>query len=88
MVKQLQAIMDRVVIRLDEIQDHTQGGIWLTDDHQQPSTIGTVLSIGENVKSVTEGDKVLFHAFDELPTPEAGVVVLRERSLLGKIAEK
>ena len=42
-----------------------------------------VESIGEDVKSVKVGDKVLFHIWDELPTYDPDVVVVRENSLLG-----
>jgi hypothetical protein len=35
------------------------------------------------VKSVKVGDKVLFHVWDELPTYDPDVVVVRENSLLG-----
>lgn len=87
MVKKLQAIMDRVIIRLDEVATQTEGGVLLTDEVKKPQTIGTVESIGKDVKSIKRGDKVFFHIFDELPTPEAGVVIVREKSLLGIIQE-
>lgn len=87
MVKKLHAIMDRVLIRLDETAMKTGGGVLLTDEGKKPETSGIVESIGEEVRSVRKGDKVFFHIFDELPSPEDGVVVVRERSLLGIIRE-
>lgn len=74
--------MDRVFIRLEK-QETTKGGIILADTVENPRTIGTVESIGDDVTSVKIGDKVLFHCFDELPTYDPDVVVVRERSLLG-----
>ena len=85
MVNQLQPIMDRVLIRLETFKKQTDGGVLLTDESQQQPTIGVVENIGEDVKSVKIGDKVYFHIFDELPSLEEGLVVVRERSLLGKI---
>lgn len=79
----VKAIMDRVFIRLDEKKKKTEGGIILTDDAEEERNIGVVESIGEKVKSVKVGDKVLFHKFDELPTYDTNVVVVREYSLLG-----
>ena len=37
--------------------------------------------------SVKVGDKVLFHKWDDLPSPEKDVVVVRESSLLGVFDE-
>ena len=76
------AIMDRVFIRLEK-EETTKGGIILADTIENPRNIGIVESIGEKVTSVKVGDKVLFHAFDELPTYDTDVVVVRENSLLG-----
>ena len=79
----VKAIMDRVFIRLDKKKKKTDGGIILTDDVEEERNIGVVESIGEKVKSVKVGDKVLFHKFDDLPTYDPNVVVVREYSLLG-----
>jgi co-chaperonin GroES (HSP10) len=79
----VRAVMDRVFVRLEKRETVTKGGIFLTDNHDQDRTIGTVESIGEDVKSVKVGDKVLFHIWDELPTYDPDVVVVRENSLLG-----
>jgi co-chaperonin GroES (HSP10) len=77
--------MDRVLIRLEKTKNKTAGGILLTDEAIPTRTVGVVESVGEDVRSVQIGDKVLFKVFDELPTIEDGLVVVRERSLLGKI---
>ena len=87
MVKKLQTIMDRVLIRLDENEHQTTGGVILTDETEILRTIGVVECVGSEVRSVKKGDKVLFHEFDELPSLEKNVVVVRERSLLGIIRE-
>lgn len=78
--------MDRVFLRL-EPKEEKQGSLIVLENYQQSRNIGTVLSIGENVKSVKVGEKVIFHDFDELESPESDVVVVRERSLLGVIDE-
>lgn len=83
-----QAVMDRVFVRLTPVEKQTSGGIILTDDFEQPRTIGTVESIGPQVTGVAPGDKVLFHVFDELPTYDPNVVVVRENSILGVITDE
>ena len=88
MVKHINAIMDRVFIRLEKQKEQTDGGIILTDSHENDKTIGIVESAGPDVKSVKVGDKVLFHIFDELPSYDPEVVIVRERSLLGVFVDE
>lgn len=79
----VKAITDRVFIRLDSKPTATEGGIFFTDDYRPERTIGIVESIGPEVKGIKIGDKVLFHIFDELPTYDPNVVVVRQNSILG-----
>lgn len=79
----VKAIMDRVFIRLDKKEEKTKGGIIIADTIENCRTIGVVESVGEDVVCVKPGDRVLFHVFDELPTYDPEVVVVRQNSLLG-----
>lgn len=81
----VKAIMDRVFVKLDEPEK--VNGIILIDDVTNPRTSGVVVSVGEQVTSVKEGDHVLFHVFDELPTLDKDIVAVREFSLLGVFDE-
>lgn len=84
----VKAVLDRVFIRLDKQEKKTEGGIILTDGHETERTIGTVEGIGPDVKAdIKLGDRVLFHVFDELPTYDPDVVVVRESSLLGILTD-
>ena len=76
-------VSDRIFIRLEPDNDITSGGIILVDDYHKTRNIGQVEAVGPLVTSVKEGDKVLFHIFDELPTPDPNIVVARENSILG-----
>ena len=76
-----QAVGDRVFVRLTE--EKNSAGILLPDNAERPRTTGVVESVGHNVRLVKTGDKILFHVFDELPSPDADVVVVRECSVLG-----
>ena len=79
----VRAVSDRVFIRLDPKAAATSGGIVFTDDSVPERTIGTVESAGPLVCCVKPGDRVLFHVFDELPTYDPDVVVVRQNSILG-----
>lgn len=82
------AVMDRVFVKLEEEKLTTDGGIILTSEYGAERTIGEVVSVGEKVGSVKVGDKVLFHVFDELPSYDKDVVVVRESSILGVITDE
>ncbi len=77
-----QAVGDRVFVRLTT-EERNPAGILLPDSAERPRTTGVVESIGRDVRLVKVGDKILFHVFDELPSPDADVVVVRECSVLG-----
>jgi len=83
----VKAVMDRVFIRLDK-KEVSVGGIILPESIESPRTIGVVESVGEEVRGVKVGDRVLFHVFDELPTYDEDVVVVREASVLGVFEER
>ena len=79
----IQAVTDRVFIRLPPEEETSEGGIIISHDGPNERTVGRVISVGNKVKSVKVGDKVLFHIFDDLPSPDKDVVVVRENSILG-----
>lgn len=81
MVK-FKAIGDRVFVRIDKKPQNSQG-IILPDTAVNEQNYGTVESVGEKVTMVKAGDRVCFHIFDDLPTPDENLVVVREYSLLG-----
>ncbi len=81
----IKAIADRVLVRLE---DETKPDHLIIDTPFAARTIGRVESIGERVTLVKKGDKVLFHIFDELPSPDKDVVVLRENSILGVFTDE
>lgn len=78
----VKAVMDRIFIRLEK-EKKTSGGIILAETIETPRTVGIVESVGDEVTSVKVGDKVLFHVWDDLPTYDPDVVVVRESSILG-----
>ena len=59
----------------------------MPDNFEKTRTTGEVLSVGEDVRAVKVGQKVLFHVFDELPTVQKDVVAVRENSLLAILEE-
>lgn len=80
----IKAVLDRVFVRVER-NEKTSGGIILVEDTSD--NIGIVETAGPEVTSVKPGDKVLFHKFDDLPSSDPAVVVVRESSILGVFEE-
>ena len=75
----MKAIMDRIFIKPDQKK---QGSIII--EQEEKTKTGIVLSAGEDVKSVKEGDHVIFYDWADLPALD-GVLAVRESYLLGLI---
>lgn len=80
----MKAITDRVLIKLDTAK---QGSIAIPETVYHPQTTGVIISVGSEVKELKEGDHVVFHAFDELPLLEKGLVAVRDKSILAILEE-
>ena len=74
--------MDRVFIKPDEKKQ----GLIIIQDNDETKT-GVVVSVGNEVKSVKEGDRVIFFKWDDLPALD-GLIAVRESSLLGIIEDE
>lgn len=83
----IKAIADRIFVRLEPEAEKTSGGVLLVSDIPEPRTVGVLESVGEQVKGIKPGDRVLFHVFDELETPVKDVVAVRENSILGVLCD-
>lgn len=75
----MKPILDRVLIRPEEKK---QGAIIVLEDDAEVKA-GTIMAVGEEVKSVRPGEKVCYFKWDDLPTPDSDMVVVREKCILG-----
>ena len=50
---------DRVLILLKEVEKVSKGGIIMPDNNREDSRNGTVVSVGDDVKGIEKGDRVL-----------------------------
>ena len=75
------AIKDRIIIKLDE---SVKSNIITMNNGIPDINSGVVVSIGKDVKSVKEGDYIIFHLFDEIALPKGNLAVVREKSVLAR----
>jgi len=81
-----QPLGDRVLVRLDEPQAVSKGGILIPDTGKEKPTTGEVLAVGESceldAKDLT-GRVVLFHNYSGSPAPHSkDLMFVKEKDLL------
>ncbi len=93
----IQPLGDRVVIRREESEERTKGGLYLPDTAKDKPARGTVVSIGngkilDNGQRATfqikEGDKVIFlsYAGEEFKVGDDELLLMRESDVLAVIS--
>ncbi|MBO7725048.1 MAG: co-chaperone GroES [Thermoguttaceae bacterium] len=92
----LQPLGDRVVVRRDESEEKTAGGIFLPDSAKDKPARGVVVSLGDgrllddgtrSSFTVKEGDRVLFlsYAGEEFKFGDDEYLLMRESDILAVI---
>lgn len=59
----IKPLADRVLVKIEEVQEKTASGIFIPQTAQEKTQIGTVIAVGEGTEkvkmSVKEGDRVM-----------------------------
>ncbi|MDR3108194.1 MAG: co-chaperone GroES [Planctomycetaceae bacterium] len=93
---QIQPLGDRVVVRREESEGKTKGGLFLPDTAKNKPARGTVVSIGDgkvlengkrSVFQIKEGDRVIFLAYacEEFKVGNDELLLMRESDVLAVI---
>ena len=92
----LQPLGDRVVIKREESEETTAGGIVLPDSAQDKPARGTVVSVGDgrllddgsrSALQVKKGDRVIFSSYagDTVKVNDEELMLMREDDILAVI---
>jgi chaperonin GroES len=92
----LQPLGDRLVVRREDSEERTEGGIYLPDSAKNKPTRGTVISIGDGkllddgtraAMQVKPGDRVLFtsYAGEAIEIGDEEYLLMSESELLAVI---
>ena len=76
----IKPLQDFVIVRIKTETESAEGGIYIPEStDKEPINTGTVISVGEKVNLIKEGDQIMFrpYAFEE-------IVVNEEKLLFGK----
>lgn len=70
----IKAVSDKIIVQMMKAEK-TAGGLILPEGASEPQAYGKVLSVGEEVENITEGDFLVFF-------PRAGMDCLIDKDLL------
>ncbi len=81
----LYPIFDRILVRRKESETRTASGLYIADAAQEKPQEGYVLAVGDEVKRVRQGDRVMFAKYEgnEIPLGEEKFIIMKEESVLG-----
>lgn len=93
----MRAVKDRVIVRADNAETKSKGGIIIPDTVEQRDHSGVVWSVGPDVKQTKVGDRVLYNVYSELirvdgiryrVVKEENILTLLTKNEKGSVAKK
>lgn len=81
-------LADRVVAVREEAKTQTANGIYLPDSSKEKPSVAEVKAVGEDVKHVKAGDKIIYKEYSttELKIDGTEYLIVKEDDILAKVA--
>ena len=81
-------LADRVVAVREEAKTQTASGLYLPDSSQEKPSVAEVKAVGEDVKHVKAGDKIIYKEYSttELKIDGTEYLIVKEDDILAKVA--
>jgi chaperonin GroES len=81
---------ERILVKREEVEEKSTGGILLTHSHQEKPNQGEVRAVGDDVTTVKVGDTVVFGKYsgtDSLDVDEDTLLILELKDVKAVIYE-
>jgi chaperonin GroES len=80
----MQAILNHLLVRPDPVKEKTPGGVILPQGTAEKSQVGTVVSTGQDVKYVKDGDNIVYSKYTGVEVVINGekLLVIRQEDVL------
>jgi chaperonin GroES len=80
-------LADYVVIEQEKAQTRTASGLYLPEKAAEKPKVAKVLAVGENVKTVKVGDKVVYGGYTntEVKIGDVEYILVKEENLYAKV---
>ena len=81
-------LADRVVAVREEAKTQTASGIYLPDSSKEKPSVAEVKAVGEDVKHVKAGDKIIYKEYSttELKIDGTEYLIVKEDDILANVA--
>lgn len=81
-------LADRVVAVREEAKTQTASGIYLPDSSKEKPSVAEVKAVGEDVKHVKAGDKIIYKEYSttELKIDGTEYLIVKEEDILATVA--
>ena len=81
-------LADRVVAVKEEAKTQTASGLYLPDNAKEKPVVAKVLAIGTDVKTVKNGDKILYKEYSttEIKIDGTEYLIVKEEDVLGTLS--
>lgn len=78
---------DRVVAIREEVKAQTASGLYLPDNAKEKSVVAVVQAVGQDVKNVKTGDKILYKDYSttEVKVNNVDYLILKEEDILATV---
>ncbi len=78
-------LKDRVFVSYTEEMQKTAGGLYIPDSAKEKPQSGKVEAVGDDVKSLKVGDKILFDKYSgsKIAIDNADYLIIKEEDVLG-----
>ena len=81
-------LKDRVFVSYTEEMEKTAGGLYIPDSAKEKPQSGKVEAVGDDVKSLKVGDKILFDRYSgsKISIDNTEYLIIKEEDVLGILA--
>ena len=83
----LKPLKDRVVAKIEKPAEKTASGLLLPSDAKEKSSFAVVTAVGEGVKSVKKGDKIIYKEYSttSVKVEDEDYIILDEKDVLATL---
>lgn len=83
----IQPVKDNILLEKVQVENVSKSGIILSSENKDEKNVAAVLAVGNDVKEIVKGDKVIFESYKttKIEYENKEYLIIKEENILGKI---